>query len=212
MTSTRPLAVLAMLAAALASGCGPKRLAPGPGPGAQALVVLLQDPGTGITGRVGVSNGSGSADLAAERESTATTANRRPGPVRTMSEAEVQRVFGSALAALPPPARHFTLYFRFESDELTDESRALVPEILSTVKQRSDPEVAVIGHTDTMGTPRTNVELGLKRAATVLDLLVAAGLDQSTVEAISHGEGNLLIQTADETPEPRNRRVEITVR
>jgi outer membrane protein OmpA-like peptidoglycan-associated protein len=124
----------------------------------------------------------------------------------------VQRVFGSALAALPPPARHFTLYFRFESDELTDESRALVPEILSTVKQRSDPEVAVIGHTDTMGTPRTNVELGLKRAATVLDLLVAAGLDQSTVEAISHGEGNLLIQTADETPEPRNRRVEITVR
>jgi outer membrane protein OmpA-like peptidoglycan-associated protein len=211
MGSRRPLAVLAMLAA-LASGCGPKRLAPATGPAAQALVVLLQDPGTGITGRAGVSNGSGSADLAAERESTSTTANRRPGPVRTMSEAEVQRVFGSALAALPPPARHFTLYFRFESGELTDESHALVPEILSTVKQRSDPEVAVIGHTDTMGTPRTNVELGLKRAATVLDLLVAAGLDQSTVEAISHGEGNLLIQTADETPEPRNRRVEITVR
>jgi outer membrane protein OmpA-like peptidoglycan-associated protein len=212
MPGTRPLAVLAMLAAALASGCGPKRPAVGPGPAAQALVVLLQDPGTGITGRAGVSNGSGSADLAAERESTSTTANHRPGPVRTMSEAEVQRVFGSALAALPPPARQFTLYFRFESGELTDESHALVPEILSTVKQRSDPEVAVIGHTDTMGTPRTNVELGLKRAATVLDLLVAAGLDQSTVEAISHGEGNLLIQTADETPEPRNRRVEITVR
>jgi outer membrane protein OmpA-like peptidoglycan-associated protein len=212
MPGTRPLAVLAMLSAALASGCGPKRLAPGRGPAAQALVVLLQDPGTGATGRAGVSNGSGSADLAAERESTSTTANQRPGPVRTMSEAEVQRVFGSALAALPPPARHFTLYFRFESGELTDESHALVPEILSTVRQRSDPEVAVIGHTDTMGTPRTNVELGLKRADTVLDLLVAAGLDRSTVEAISHGEGNLLIQTADETPEPRNRRVEITVR
>ncbi len=63
-----------------------------------------------------------------------------------------------------------------------------------------------------MGAPRTNVALGLKRAVTVRDLLVAAGLDPSTVEVTSHGEGDLLIQTPDETPEPRNRRVEITVR
>jgi outer membrane protein OmpA-like peptidoglycan-associated protein len=212
MTRRRPLAILAPLAAALTMACGPKHLATAPGPAAQALVVLLQDPGTATTGRAAVSNASGSADLAAERDSTAVAANRRPGTVRTMSEADVTRVFGRALAALPPEARHFTLYFRFESGELTDESHALVPEIIATVKQRADPEVAVIGHTDTMGTPRTNVELGLKRAATVLDLLVAAGLDRSTVLATSHGEGDLLIRTPDETPEPRNRRVEITVR
>jgi outer membrane protein OmpA-like peptidoglycan-associated protein len=212
MTGIRPAAVLATLAAGLAIACGPKHLAAPPGPAAQALVVLLQDPGTSTTGRASVSNASGSPGLAADRDSTTTIANRAPGPVRTLSEADVQRVFGRALAALPVPARQFTLYFRFESGELTDESRALVPEILSTVKQRPDPEVAVIGHTDTMGAPRANVELGLKRAATVLDLLVAAGLDRSTVEAASHGEGNLLIRTPDETPEPRNRRVEITVR
>ena len=28
----------------------------------------------------------------------------------------------------------------------------------------------------------------------------------------SHGEGNLLVKTPDNTPEPANRRVEITVR
>ena len=38
------------------------------------------------------------------------------------------------LSALPPPPQHFTCYFRFESDELTDESRALVPEILQAVR------------------------------------------------------------------------------
>jgi outer membrane protein OmpA-like peptidoglycan-associated protein len=124
----------------------------------------------------------------------------------------VQRVFGRALAALPPAPHQFTLYFKFESGELTDESRGLVPEILRTVKERADPEVAVVGHTDTMGTPRTNVELGLTRATAVRDILVAAGLDRATVEATSHGEGNLLVRTTDETPEPRNRRVEITVR
>jgi outer membrane protein OmpA-like peptidoglycan-associated protein len=212
MTCTRPLAILATLAAALATACGPKQVVPAPGPTGRALVVLLQDSDTRTTGRASVSNASGSADLAAARDSTVATANTRPTPVTKMSDAEVQRVFGAALAALPPPARHFTLYFRFESLELTDESRALVPEILSTVKQRADPEVAVVGHTDTMGAARTNVALGLKRAATVRDFLVAAGLDPSTVDLTSHGEGNLLIRTPDETPEPRNRRVEISVR
>jgi outer membrane protein OmpA-like peptidoglycan-associated protein len=212
MTSTRPLAILAPLAAALAIACGPKPIASAPGQTAQALVVLLPDSDTRTTGRARVSNASGSVDLAAARDSTVTTANRRPGPVSTMGDAEVQRVFGTALAALPPTPRHFTLYYRFESEQLTDESRALVPEILRTVKQRADPEVAVVGHTDTMGTPRTNVELGLKRAATVRDLLVNAGLDPSTVDLRSHGEGDLLIRTPDETPEPRNRRVEISVR
>ena len=48
-----------------------------------------------------------------------------------MSEPDVTRLFGDALSALPPVPRHFTLYFLFESDELTDESRALLPEILS---------------------------------------------------------------------------------
>jgi len=212
MTLTRSLAILATLAAAPGIACGPKHIAPPPGPAAQALVVLLQDSETRTTGRASVSNASGSADLAAARDSTIATANRRPGPVARMSEADVQRVFGPALAALPPPPRHFTLYFRFESLQLTDESRALVPEILRTVKQRADPEVAVVGHTDTMGAPRTNVELGLKRAATVRDFLVAAGLDPATVDLTSHGEGNLLFRTPDETSEPRNRRVEISVR
>jgi outer membrane protein OmpA-like peptidoglycan-associated protein len=211
MTGTRPLAILAPLAAALAIACGPKHINP-PGPAAQALVVLLQDSDTRTTGRAQVSNASGAVELAAERNSTVVTAKRRPSPVSTMSEEEVQRIFGAALLALPPSPSHFTLYFGFESEQLTDESRALVPEILRTLKQRADPEVAVVGHTDTMGTPRTNVALGLKRAATVRDLLVAAGLDPSTVDLRSHGEGDLLIRTPDETPEPRNRRVEIAVR
>ena len=129
-----------------------------------------------------------------------------------MSEQDVQRVFGAALAALPPAPAHFTLYFRFESNELTDESRALVPEILNIVKQRAVPEVLVVGHTDTMGALRANVDLGMNRATMVRNLLVQAGLDASTVEVASHGESNLLIHTPDETPEPRNRRVEISVR
>ena len=46
----------------------------------------------------------------------------------------------------------------------------------------------------------------------VRDLLVNAGLDAAVIDIASHGESALQIQTADETLEPRNRRVEISVR
>src|SRR3954470_11437394 len=207
------VAIAAVLVAALEVACGGKPHLPAPAETARTLVVLLPDPDTGVTGRAFLSNRSGSTDLNAARESSTATPSSTPTAVRTMSEEEeVQQVFGDALSALPPAPVHFTLYFKFESDELTDESRALLPQILSTVKQRAIPEVLVVGHTDTMGTPRANIDLGLVRANTVRTMLVQVGLDSSTIEMRSHGESDLLVKTPDETPEPRNRRVEISVR
>ena len=206
------VAIAAVLVAALEVACAGKPHLPAPPETARTLVVLLPDPDTGVTGRAFLSNKSGSTDLNAARESSTATPSSTPTAVRTMSEAEVQQVFGDALSALPPAPVHFTLYFKFESDELTDESRALLPQILTTVKERTFPEVLVVGHTDTMGTPRANIDLGLIRANSVRTILVQVGLDPATVEARSHGESDLLVKTPDETPEPRNRRVEISVR
>ena len=211
MPTARPFAIFgAILSTAVVVACAPKHVADVSRPG-QALVVLLPDD-DGTTGRAGVSNPSGSVDLAATRDSTQAVSTQAPAPVRTMSESDVKRIFGDALSALPPQPRHFTLYFRFESNELTDESRAILPEIFKTVGQHAIPEVTVVGHTDTMGTNAANRELGLRRAGTVRSILIASGLDAATIEVTSHGEGDPLIKTPDETPEPRNRRVEIAVR
>jgi peptidoglycan-associated lipoprotein len=211
----RPSALLVTIAVVLIGGCAKGRVAQ-PAEVAQplppALVVLLPDPETGTTGRIHVSNGLGAVDLSSPRTATRVTGDARPGPITTMSDAEVTRVFGAALGALPPAPRQFTLQFRFESDNLTTESTALVPEILKAVKALPVPEVVVVGHTDTMGDGKANLALGLKRANSVRDILAAAGLALSTVEVTSHGEADLLVKTRDNTPEPRNRRVEITVR
>jgi outer membrane protein OmpA-like peptidoglycan-associated protein len=211
MTPARRLAVPLGLFLALSAACAPKPVAE-PIPPGQALIVLLPDPETETTGQASVWNKMGSADLTGPREAVAVSSSRAPGPVTTLSGDEVERLFGPALAALPPEPRSFTLFFKFESDELTDESAQLVPSVLSVVRERSDPEVSVVGHTDTMGPPKANIELGMKRATFVRTLLVNAGLDPATIELVSHGEAALLIRTPDETPEPRNRRVEITVR
>jgi outer membrane protein OmpA-like peptidoglycan-associated protein len=204
-----PLLALAVLPAA--SGCVPKKRAQTPQPASSALVVLLPDPGTTSAGRAGVSNEQGRVDLAEAGAAVSVSRGEAPQAMK-LPQAEVQRIFGDALASLPPSPLHFVLYFRFDSEELTDESRRLVQDVLTAVKKRPEPEVVAIGHTDTMGTRVKNVELGLRRAHAVRTLLVDAGLPARAVAVTSHGEGALLVRTADGVVEPRNRRVEITVR
>ena len=197
-----------------AAGCGgtrPPVTAPVPA-AAPALIALLPDPETHVTGRIHVGNEFGGLDLATPRVAVRTAPGTAPGAPTTLTEEEVTRLFGEALAALPPPPRHFTLQFKFESDTLTDASASLVPEILAAVKALAVPEVMIIGHTDTMGDQKSNLALGLKRATAVRDILVQAGLAPGVIDVTSHGEADLLIKTRNNTPEPRNRRVEITVR
>jgi outer membrane protein OmpA-like peptidoglycan-associated protein len=202
MSTRRALALMAVVAVC-AGACASKR---------GAVVVLLPEPEGGAVGRASVSNTAGAVDLDSGRDATRVRVNEAPGRVSTMSDADVQRLFGDALGALPPPTRRFVLNFRFESDKLTDESSTLVPEILAVVRERSLANVAVTGHTDTMGTPQANYQLGLKRATMVRNLLIRAGLEAARIEVSSLGETDPLVPTADNTAEPRNRRVDIAVR
>lgn len=207
------LIAAALLAAACASARAPRTTAADPAvPQGQAVVVLLPDPGTDTVGRARVSNAHGAVDLDKPREYTSVTSNAAPTAPAILSDDEVHELFGLALEGLPPAPEHFTLYFKFESEELTDESRRMLEDVLRAVKTRPVPDVVAVGHTDTTGQPRANVQLGLRRAVAVRTLLVNAGLTRKAVEVTSHGEAELLVETADGVFEPRNRRVEITVR
>jgi outer membrane protein OmpA-like peptidoglycan-associated protein len=202
------------VAVLLAAGCGPKRVVPEvpTAPPATTLIALLPDPESGVTGHARVSNEFGAANLTTARAATQVKADGAPGAVNAISEADVTRLFGAALAALPPEPQHFTLYFTFESDTLTDESSRKVPEILAAVKRLAVPEVVVIGHTDTLGDAVANIALGLKRAKSVRSVLVDAGIAPALIEVASHGEADQLVKTRNNRAEPRNRRVEISVR
>jgi len=201
---------LAIAAVSIVTACGPKQISSPVKPG-QDLIVLLPDSDTRTTGAAGVSNPLGAVDLAATRDAAVATPTSPP-VLTKMSEADVERIFGDALSALPPAPRRFTLFFRFESDELTEQSQALIPQVLAAVKEHAVQDVIVIGHTDTTGTQPANFELGLKRAMMVRNILVSSGLNSAAIQTTSVGELDPLVKTADETPEPRNRRVEIAVR
>jgi outer membrane protein OmpA-like peptidoglycan-associated protein len=159
-----------------------------------------------------VTSPAGSVELTTARGSTRVAPGAVPTPQAEMTEEEIQRIFGDALAARPPAPRQFLLYFLAGGDELTAESRALLPQIVEFVRGRATADVTVIGHTDTTDTAQANVALGLRRATLIRNQLLAVGLSESQVDVSSHGKTDLLVPTADNVPQPRNRRVEVTVR
>ena len=176
MTFARGVLVLVVIAVGLQAACSPRR-ARTPQRKAESTVVLLPE-ADGTVGLATVSNPSGSVELTTPRASTRVSPGLAPEPVVVMSEAEVKRLFGAALAAQPPAPARFTLYFQFDSDELTDASRKLVNQVQQSVKTFPAPQVTVIGHTDTVGTATANIGLGLRRANVVRTRLIEAGLDR----------------------------------
>jgi outer membrane protein OmpA-like peptidoglycan-associated protein len=177
------------------------------------MVVLLPDPDTQAIGRAVVSTPLGaSTELSHERAATRVVTGQPPGAPFTLLEEQVHQLFDDALAAQPPAPRHFLLYFFTATDTLTPASDILLRDVLAFVKSRPAPDVTVIGHTDTADSAQANVALGHRRATAIRDRLVATGLDPGRVSVASHGEADLLVRTPDDTPEARNRRVEVSVR
>jgi outer membrane protein OmpA-like peptidoglycan-associated protein len=210
MRDSRARYVALALTCAFAAGCV-RATVETPRRPAQDLVALLPD-SDGTVGGATVSNASGTTPLTEARAATRVSRDGAPSAVTILSDADVQREFGDALASLPPAPQTFTLYFQFGSEDLTAESTTLVAATLRAVKERPVPDVLVVGHTDTTGPAASNFQLALRRAQTVRTLLMAAGLDDRAVAVASHGESQPLVPTPDDTYEPQNRRVLITVR
>lgn len=180
-----------------------------PAPTARDTVVLLPE-ANGRQTAVIVSSGGKQVTL---DQPYAAARTGGPGVQGYQSNAaEVQSQFGAALAAMPARPRSFQLYFAENSDNFTEETRRTVEQIFGEIAQRPAPEIAVIGHTDRVGTDQANDALSLRRAEFVRGELIKRGVAADNIQASGRGEREPLVPTADNVAEPRNRRVEIIVR
>ncbi|MBU0544209.1 MAG: OmpA family protein [Proteobacteria bacterium] len=124
----------------------------------------------------------------------------------------VNRQFGAALSAQPPRPTSFILYFIEGTNELTPESLPMLEQIKSELKQRAFPEIVIIGHTDSLGSPDYNDALSLSRAEAIRKIVQQAGISALSIDVAGRGSREKLIQTKEGVSEPLNRRVEISVR
>lgn len=198
-----------LLAAACASAPKPQP-ASAPAP-TRDVIVLLPDH-QGKTGAIIVSGKGGERRLSKPGQAVGVPAGAAPETPYVMTREEVSLQVGPALSALPPPPLQFILYFKRDNIELTAESQEKMRQVVRTIRNRPPVDISVVGHTDTVASKNYNYRLSLQRSKAVAALLTAEGVDPSLIEIASHGEDNPLVPTGDNVPEPRNRRVEVTVR
>ena len=139
---------------------------------------------------------------------------QQPAP----SQAQQPHVAANRPAAAPGPAQsaptvNLTVNFAHGSAELTPDAvrtldelgRALASQDLAAYRFRIE------GHTDTVGSSNYNRTLSERRAEAVVDYVTRKyGVDPGRLQAIGMGEDGLLVPTPPQTPEPRNRRVQVT--
>ena len=175
----------------------------------QSYVVLLEDD-DGSVGKVRVTTNEGTTVLEKAREGAEIGAT--PGRTFAVSQRQIDQDFGAAIASSPKKPLSFLLYFKEGGVRLTAASAADIPKIYAEISRRPAPDLSVIGHTDTVGNDQDNERLSLSRAESTAALLKKNQLHVILITIESHGDKNLLVPTPDNTDEPRNRRVEVTIR
>ena len=117
-----------------------------------------------------------------------------------------------APAGVKPASVSLTVEFRTGSAELTPAAmgtldqlgKALTSATLSAYRFRIE------GHTDTVGSAAANQSLSDQRAAAVAKYLEGKfNVTAKRLETVGMGEQGLMVQTPPQTPEPRNRRVQV---
>lgn len=111
-------------------------------------------------------------------------------------------------AADAPAVPRFTVYFKFDSGQLAQQSAAAADELLSAAQSCSG-QVRLVGHTCSIGSDAGNYELGRIRANTVKKMLVARGIPKQNIVTASEGMAQPAAPNDTKAGQALNRRVEL---
>jgi outer membrane protein OmpA-like peptidoglycan-associated protein len=122
---------------------------------------------------------------------------------------------GAALTAATPASAcaPVTVYFNWNSAELSDESKAALERLAVTLAWKG-PDLAhllLTSHTDSTGSPAANRAIALKRAEAVRRALVSYSVPENLILIQPVGEHQPRVATPRNVREPRNRRVELLI-
>ncbi len=132
-------------------------------------------------------------------------------PKVTRDENEIQCEKVKKLAAMLEKEGKVVLHVNFDFDQATLRPDALptIEQVTKLLKDYASLRLEVDGHTDDVGTPDSNLTLSQQRAETVVQALVAHGIERSRLESAGFGMSRPIAPNT--TPEGRseNRRVEL---
>jgi OOP family OmpA-OmpF porin len=104
------------------------------------------------------------------------------------------------------------VHFEYDSAELTAASYAILSQAAESLRGQQSMAVEVAGHTDSAGSDAYNLKLSARRAQSVVDFLVAQGIDRSRLSSVGYGEMRPVADNSTAEGRASNRRVEFRVR
>jgi len=194
-----------LLGAALA-GCA----TPPEPPRRTTLILLPDDDGRVGSATLGNAQGLQTLHEAFSGTSAVGTAGA-PARAQVLGKDAVDARYASLLAAQPLPPRSFTLYFLHGKTDMTEASKARLPELLRAAQERRPAVIAVFGHADASGGEQFNLPLSIARAHAVARLLRRTGAVGDDMDVRGLGSADPLNEPGVGPLDPRNRRVEIQI-
>jgi outer membrane protein OmpA-like peptidoglycan-associated protein len=92
---------------------------------------------------------------------------------------------------------------------LLESARSSLVEVVDLLQSEPDKKIRIEGHTDSVGSAQSNLELSQRRADAVMASLVELGLNAERVTAVGLGEDFPIASNEDEDGRSRNRRVDV---
>lgn len=120
---------------------------------------------------------------------------------------EVQRQ-GDDIKLVMPGA----ITFNTGSTELSPAAQFNLDKLASSFRQYGDNNIEVTGHTDSVGSNASNIELSQKRAISVGKHLIGQGIDKNRVQVYGAGPSQPIASNSSEEGRAHNRRVEIKLK
>ena len=102
-----------------------------------------------------------------------------------------------------------TVYFDFDEAVLKPRDLRVLERHGAFLRENRDRSLRIEGHCDERGTREYNLALGERRANSVQDFLVSAGVRASQLETVSYGEERPQDVGHDESAWSKNRRAEL---
>jgi OmpA-OmpF porin, OOP family len=103
----------------------------------------------------------------------------------------------------------YGIYFDVNKDVVKSESYGTIKEIAKVLTDNPDVKIKIVGHTDSDGDDKSNLDLSKRRSAAVKNVLVKEfGIDGARIETDGKGEGEPIAKNDSVVNKALNRRVE----
>ena len=108
------------------------------------------------------------------------------------------------------------IYYDFDKATLRDSSKIELNRVIKWLEENEDISIEIHSHTDSWGNDNYNLDLSKRRAKSVVDYLIASGIDKNRLVPIGYGETQPLVdcpipKNCSKEDHQKNRRTELMI-